>query len=101
MNDIKEAKDHLQLKECLSALDNENVENVENPKHYTSHPSGVECIEITQHYDFCIGNAIKYLWRAGIKTEEGYSGNEKEIEDLQKAVWYINHKIEMLKKVVK
>lgn len=95
------AKDHLQLKEWLSALDNENVENVENPKHYTSHPSGVECIEITQHYDFCIGNAIKYLWRAGIKTEEGYSGKEKEIEDLQKAVWYINHKIEMLKKVVK
>ncbi|MFD0384476.1 DUF3310 domain-containing protein [Streptomyces stramineus] len=37
---------------------------VDHPAHYTSHPSGVECIEITQHFNFPIGNAIKYLWRA-------------------------------------
>lgn len=101
MRNIKETIKHCEevASQCEnSALDNENVEN---PKHYTQHPSGVECIEITQHYDFCIGNAIKYLWRAGIKTEEGYSGKEKEIEDLQKAVWYIKRKIEMLKKGVK
>lgn len=63
-----------------------------NPDHYKSHPSGVECIEITKHHDFCIGNAIKYLWRAGLKD------SSKEIEDLEKAIWYINKKIESLKK---
>jgi hypothetical protein len=75
-----------------------NNDNVNHPKHYTSHPSGVECIEITKHYDFCIGNAIKYLWRAGLKSEQGYSSDEKQIEDLKKAIWYINKKIEMLEK---
>lgn len=64
------------------------MDSVNHPKHYTSHPSGVECINITKHHDFCIGNAIKYLWRAGLKGE-----HEKEIEDLKKAVWYINQKI--------
>lgn len=62
-----------------------------NPNHYKSHPSGVECITITQHHDFCIGNAIKYLWRAGLKD------STKEIEDLEKAIWYINNKINLLK----
>lgn len=72
-------------------------ENVNHPKHYTSDPSGVECIEITKHRDFCIGNAIKYLWRAGLKQEEGMTDNQKQIEDLEKAIWYINAEIEMLK----
>lgn len=71
--------------------------NVNHPKHYTSDPSGVECIEITKHRDFCIGNAIKYLWRAGLKQEEGMTDNQKQIEDLEKAIWYINAEIEMLK----
>ena len=44
-------------------------DTVNHPKHYTSHPSGIECIQVTQHYDFCIGNAIKYLWRAGKKIK--------------------------------
>lgn len=72
-------------------------ERVNHPSHYTSHPSGVECIEITRHYDYDIGNAIKYLWRAGLKTEDGYSNVEKEIEDLEKAIFYINDRIKMLK----
>ena len=71
---------------------------VEYPKHYTSHPSGVECIEIAEHYNFCIGNAIKYLWRAGLKHEEGKRDADKEIEDLQKAVWYIQRRISYLQK---
>lgn len=71
-------------------------DKVNSPKHYTSHPSGIECIEITKHYDFCIGNAIKYLWRAGLKKEEGYSDNNKEVEDLRKAIWYITEKIKTL-----
>ena len=59
---------------------------VNHPKHYTEHPSGVECIEITEHMNFCVGNAIKYLWRAGLKGEQ--------VEDLRKARWYIDREIE-------
>ncbi len=81
----------------FTCLINERVnymqeDKINHPKHYTNHPSGIECIEITQHHDFCIGNAIKYLWRAGIK------GADTEVEDLQKAIWYINKKIELIKK---
>lgn len=71
-------------------------DNVNHPKHYTSHPSGVECIEIVQYHDFCIGNAIKYLWRAGLKPEVGMVDKDKHIEDLKKAIWYINREIQML-----
>lgn len=80
-------------------------DNVNHPSHYTSHPSGVECISITEHYDFCVGNAIKYCWRAGLKqdTSEIYTtkkalrlAKQKEIEDLKKAVWYLNKKISQL-----
>ncbi len=66
-------------------------DNVNAPKHYLSHPAGVECIEITEHYDFCVGNAIKYLWRAGIKSENP-------LEDLRKAAWYVERKIKLLEK---
>ena len=58
---------------------------VNHPKHYTEHPSGVECIEITEHMNFCVGNAIKYLWRPGLKGEQ--------VEDLRKARWYIDREI--------
>lgn len=60
-------------------------DSVNNPKHYTEHPSGIECIEITEHMNFCVGNAIKYLWRAGLKGEQ--------VEDLRKARWYIDREI--------
>ena len=73
-------------------------DRVNRPSHYTSHPSGVECITITEHYDFCVGNAIKYLWRCGLKVEEGMTPKDKEIEDLKKAVYYINRKIKNLEK---
>lgn len=64
---------------------------VNHPSHYTSDPSKIECIQITKHRNFCIGNAIKYLWRAGIKNKS------TTIEDLQKAIWYINCEIDRLK----
>lgn len=64
---------------------------VNHPPHYTSDPSGVECIQITRHRNFNIGNAIKYLWRAGLKGSDS-----KQLEDLRKAVWYINDEIERL-----
>jgi hypothetical protein len=55
-------------------------DNVTHPKHYTSHPSGVECITVVEHFDFVIGNIIKYAWRAGLKGEK--------LEDLEKCLWY-------------
>ena len=63
---------------------------VNHPPHYTAHPSGVECIEITRHMNFNIGNAVKYLWRAGAKNPD------KEIEDLKKSIFYINDEIKRL-----
>ena len=48
-------------------------DNVNHPEHYTSHPSGIECIEIARHYPFSIGNAIKYLWRAGLKKDASFT----------------------------
>jgi len=74
-------------------------DNVNHPKHYTSHPSGIECIEITKHHDFCIGNTIKYLWRAGIKQDADKESREKEIEDLKKARWYLDTKIKDLERL--
>ena len=65
------------------------MEHVNHPKHYNSHPNGIECIDIIRHYTCDIANAIKYLWRAGLKPEMGMEDAEKEIEDLKKALWYI------------
>ncbi len=58
---------------------------VNHPPHYTSHPSGIECIQVTEHMSFTIGNAVKYLWRADLKNG---------LEDLKKAAWYIQREIE-------
>lgn len=58
---------------------------VNHPKHYTAHPSGVECIQITEHMGFNLGNAMKYIWRADEKNNA--------VEDLRKAVWYVQREI--------
>lgn len=63
---------------------------VEHPVHYTSHPAGIECISVTEHFNFNIGNAIKYLWRAGLKGEQE--------QDLRKSLWYVNREIERITK---
>lgn len=63
---------------------------VYHPKHYTSHPSRIECITVTEHMNFNLGNAVKYIWRAGDK------GNI--IEDLQKARWYLDREIARISK---
>ena len=72
--------------------DIEKVESVHdpvnNPKHYTNHPSGVECIQITEHMSFLLGNAIKYIWRADLKNG---------VEDLEKAVFYLKREIDKRK----
>lgn len=58
---------------------------VNRPKHYRQHPSGIEVIEITEHMNFCLGNAVKYIMRADHKHNA--------IEDLAKARWYIDREI--------
>lgn len=61
-------------------------EAVNHPAHYNQHPSGVECVEVAEWFGFNLGNAIKYIWRAGHKDDA--------IEDLKKAAWYVNREIE-------
>lgn len=70
---------------------------VNHPSYYQD-PSGVECIDVVRHRDFDIGSAMKYLWRAGLKKEQGLTDIDKEIEDLKKAKFYIDDKINMLTK---
>lgn len=67
--------------ELKARVDRKKYEHVNHPKHYNKHPSGREAIELCEHLSFCLGNAIKYLFRAGHK------GAEK--QDLQKAAWYL------------
>lgn len=63
---------------------------VNHPPHYTAHPSGVECIDVTEHMSFNVGNAVKYLWRADHKG--------RQVEDLEKARWYVEREIQRLTK---
>lgn len=65
------------------------MESINHPKHYNQHPNGIECIDVIRHYTCDIANALKYLWRAGLKPELGKADADKEIEDLKKALWYI------------
>ena len=62
---------------------------VNQPSHYTAHPSGVECIQITEHMGFNLGNAVKYIWRCDSKSDA--------VEDLEKAVWYLQREIDKRK----
>lgn len=71
-------------------------DQVNHPKHYTSDPSGIECIDVTRYRNFNVGNAIKYLWRAGLKEDKDRKLIDKQIEDLNKAVWYLVDEIHRL-----
>jgi hypothetical protein len=64
---------------------------VKHPRHYTTHASGIEQIQVTEHMSFCLGNAVKYIWRAGKKTADP-------TEDLQKAIWYLQREVDRLAK---
>jgi hypothetical protein len=72
--------------EHYKELDTKQPDPVERPPHYTMHPSGIECIQITEHMGFNLGNALKYIWRCDLKQDA--------IEDLRKAMWYINRELE-------
>lgn len=65
-------------------------DNVNRPAHYNGHPSGIECIQITEHMGFNLGNAVKYIWRCDLKQDA--------IEDLEKARWYIDREIKKRKR---
>ncbi len=66
-------------------------DTVAHPAHYNQHPSGVECIDIVEHFNFNVGNAVKYIWRAGLKNPDA-------VTDLEKARWYIDREIARLRK---
>ena len=68
----------------------EMSDSVNHPKHYLNHPSGIECIQITEHMSFNLGNAVKYIWRCDLKKDA--------IEDLKKAVWYVQREIALREK---
>jgi len=57
---------------------------VNNPSHYT-YVNGIECIDVTENFNFNLGNAIKYIWRSEHK--------EYKKQDLEKAIWYLNREI--------
>lgn len=63
---------------------------VNNPAHYTAHPSGIECIQVTEHMGFNLGNVVKYVWRCDLKQDS--------IQDLEKAAFYLAREIEKRKK---
>lgn len=58
-----------------------------HPKHYNAHPSGIECIRVVEHMTFNLGNAVKYIWRAGLKSTDP-------VQDMRKAIQYLEFEIE-------
>jgi hypothetical protein len=68
-------------------------DSVNHPSHYNDHPRGIECIDVVEEFNFNVGNAMKYLWRAGLKGDL--------IEDLKKARWYVDREIERLARAEK
>ena len=109
--DFERLKLENKFKEEDSFFKNPSFDNVNHPKHYTTdNPTitincpaeggkitlSIECIDVIRNMPSWKGCAIKYLWRAGLKSDASLSDKEKEIEDLRKAVWYINDRIEKL-----
>ena len=73
-------------KDALRTAESRAADAVEHPKHYVSHPSGVECISITEHMGFCLGNAVQAIWAADF--------NPKDATHLKEAIWYIEREIQ-------
>jgi hypothetical protein len=72
--------------------DLKNDDAINHPKHYTNSKARcpdcnatVECITVAKHMGFCLGNVLKYVWRAGEKGDA--------VEDLKKAAWYLQCEI--------
>lgn len=93
--ETKEVTNNLEeLAEKIIKSTEENFDSVNRPKHYTEGRK-FEPIEVIEDWNlgFCMGNALKYISRSGRKTSGTLSDKEKEIEDLNKAIWYINRRI--------
>ena len=92
--------DVMQLLKCfIDRNDKEqNTDNVNHPQHYTwiKELCGIEVIDITRHMNFCCGNALKYILRAGHKKDASLTDTDKQIEDLNKAIWYLNDEIKRI-----
>lgn len=71
---------------------------VDHPQHYAG--TKIEVIDYIEdkNLGFCLGNAIKYISRAGRKGSAAMDQKEKTIQDLEKAIWYLNRRIEEIKK---
>ena len=74
-----------QTQRATHEADLQLLDAIAQPPHYTKHPSGVECIDVAEHFSFCLGNVVKYVWRAGLKGDA--------IEDLKKAKWYLEREL--------
>lgn len=88
--DVTTMDDTTGLTELMQSIQSRKPNDPINPNHYRDHPSGVECIEIVEHMSFSLGNAVKYIWRAGQKGDI--------IEDLKKASWYLDREIARLQR---
>ena len=90
----------MQLLKCfIDRKDKEQkTDSVNHPAHYTwlKDLCGIEVIDITRHMDFCLGNAAKYILRAGHKKDASLTDTDKKVEDLKKAIWYINDEIKRI-----
>jgi hypothetical protein len=71
---------------CGAKSSNPSSTSAVEPQHYKQHPSGTECIQVAEHFNFNLGNVVKYVWRAGLKYET-------QREDLEKAAWYLRREI--------
>jgi hypothetical protein len=78
----------------------EKKDMVNQPPHYKT-STGIEAIDVIEAFElpFDLGNTVKYVLRAGKKKSNGRSEIEKEIEDLEKAEWYLKRRISNLKKI--
>ena len=92
--------DVMQLLKCfIDRKDKEQkTDSVNHPAHYTwiKELCGIEVIDITRHMNFCCGNALKYILRAGHKKDASLTDTEKQIEDLNKAIWYLKDEIKRI-----
>jgi hypothetical protein len=78
---------YIKIYKQLVDSDTQKIEAVNHPAHYNQVP-GIECIDVVRYFSFNLGNSIKYIWRAGHKGDI--------IEDLEKAIWYLQDEIKRL-----
>ena len=94
---ILNQKENVKYK-AYTIMNEQKNDNVNHPKHYTwlKELCGIEVIDITRHMNFCCGNALKYILRAGHKKDASLTDTDKQIEDLKKAIWYLKDEIKRI-----